>query len=489
MKTLFLASKLNLLVILLNGAALLLLIASLFFERIQYLLLFSLLITFIASIALYRSFLPLLQTVDRGITMLRSGIRGELSHRITQIPNQGEVGLLAWEMNDLFDQIETFLREVNTSFEMAQQGRFHRTPQAAGLHGTFNQSLIRIGEALHAMSRQSTHIRRNELLSHMQQLNTDNVLNNLKRVQSDFESLFTEMGNLSQLARETAENAEQGREMILETVKTSARTRQLAEETSSSARGMHEMSTQIAGILTLINRIADQTNLLALNAAIEAARAGDQGRGFAVVANEVKTLAENTKRATEDIHAVVERFMGNSGKVMRDAEEMLGMMASVSSDAEAVSLRFNTFAEEAESTRRSVGHAKNVIFASTVKVGHMIYKQNGYQAFLAGPNSPQAQAISVDHRSCRMGKWYYGEGQACCSGMQPFRDIEQPHTAVHYNIQQAVAKSNDNWQDDESLQKQIIAHYNEAEAASLKLMTDIDRVVEEQRFQLEPHTH
>lgn len=105
------------------------------------------------------------------------------------------------------------------------------------------------------------------------------------------------------------------------------RTRSRSTQTQDQVSALAETVGKIGSVVELINSIAEQTNLLALNATIEAARAGDAGKGFAVVAGEVKALATQTTRATEDIRQQIEvlnQATGESVSGMKDVATVVG---------------------------------------------------------------------------------------------------------------------------------------------------------------------
>jgi len=96
----------------------------------------------------------------------------------------------------------------------------------------------------------------------------------------------------------------------------------VAHTTNETVRKLGESSMEIGNVIKVITSIAQQTNLLALNATIEAARAGEAGKGFAVVANEVKELAKQTAKATEDIGRKIDAIQGDTKGAVTAIEEI-----------------------------------------------------------------------------------------------------------------------------------------------------------------------
>ncbi|MEO7423624.1 MAG: methyl-accepting chemotaxis protein [Fibrobacteria bacterium] len=103
-----------------------------------------------------------------------------------------------------------------------------------------------------------------------------------------------------------------------------------ADETTESVAKLSQSSEEIGNIIKLITSIAEQTNLLALNAAIEAARAGEAGKGFAVVANEVKELARETAKATEDISRKIVAIQSNTKGAIGSITEIADIIRQIS---------------------------------------------------------------------------------------------------------------------------------------------------------------
>ena len=109
--------------------------------------------------------------------------------------------------------------------------------------------------------------------------------------------------SISEVARQVAESAEIAKVAVSE-----------AGKTNSQVEALLESAQKVGEVVNLISDIAKQTNLLALNATIEAARAGDAGKGFAVVAGEVKNLASQTAKATDEISSQISAIQGATGE-------------------------------------------------------------------------------------------------------------------------------------------------------------------------------
>jgi methyl-accepting chemotaxis protein len=155
---------------------------------------------------------------------------------------------------------------------------------------------------------------------------------------------------------DTAQNASQisqsGKKAVEESLVLMNRIREQMESVAESAVRLSEQSQAIGEIISAVNDIAEQSNLLAVNAAIEAARAGEQGKGFTVVAQEVKSLAEQSKQATAQVHAILSDIQkGVSIVVIVTEQGSKSVEAGVKQSAEAgeaVQVLTNSVSEAAQ---------------------------------------------------------------------------------------------------------------------------------------------
>jgi len=141
-----------------------------------------------------------------------------------------------------------------------------------------------------------------------------------------------------------------------------------AENTNATVRGLAEAARRIGDVVSLITDIASQTNLLALNATIEAARAGEAGKGFAVVANEVKSLANQTAKATDDIQSQVAAIQAETER----AVEAIGGIGATITTVNQYTISIASAVEQQGAATQEIARNVQQAATGTAEVSHSI---------------------------------------------------------------------------------------------------------------------
>jgi len=249
---------------------------------------------------------------------------------------------------------------VNGNDAIGQMGR--------GLKQFFTnlrQSITKIGEnalALGSSSEQLTSISQQMAGNAGETSSQANVVAAAsEEVSKNVETVATGTEQMSASIKEIAGNASQAARVASQAVK-------VAETTNTTVTKLGESSAEIGEVIKVINSIAEQTNLLALNATIEAARAGEAGKGFAVVANEVKELAKETAKATEEISNKIQAIQEDTNS----AVDAIGEVGTIIDKINDIASTIAGAVEEQSATVNEIGRNVNESAKGTAEIAQNI---------------------------------------------------------------------------------------------------------------------
>jgi methyl-accepting chemotaxis protein len=247
--------------------------------------------------------------------------RGDLTYEITDAA-EDELGQMSAALSEGIGRIRTMVSGVVTA-----------AGSISGLVGDLTRTNASVVEAARTG------------LQHAQSVSGSaaSVSGNVGQLATGAEEMTASIRDISRSAQEAAAVAQDAVRIV--------------DSTNGTLTQLGNSSAEIGNVIKVITGIAEQTNLLALNATIEAARAGEAGKGFAVVANEVKELAQETARATEDVSRRIQAIQADSGQAVTAVGQIGDTVNQISALQETIAAAVEEQTAAAAEIDRNIGVA------------------------------------------------------------------------------------------------------------------------------------